>query len=176
MESAILELFQTILKDTSIDANKLLETHKDSISKFVSEFEDPDLSIRCLGKNKNGKRCSKPRKENLEFCAIHSNQQKEKDIDFVFTDSIINKDKEKDTKDKPKETSGNSSKSIQILENTKKKGVLPEKIKKITYESKKYYINKNDWVYEMDQTTEQILSDIPIGKLFTGKLIQLKID
>jgi hypothetical protein len=168
MEASLIDLLHTILKSSSINVATLIETHSDAIKTFVSNFEDPDIHSRCNGKNKNGKRCSKAKKEGSDYCAIHLTQNKDKDSEFILTESI-GKVIEPSLKEKT------VAKSLQILETNKKKGILPEKIKKITYEGKKYYINKNDWIYEMDQTSEIISSDIPIGKLFSGKLIQLKI-
>jgi hypothetical protein len=168
MEASLIDLLHTILKSSSINVKTLVETHSDAIKTFVSTFEDPDIHARCNGKNKNGKRCSKAKKEGSEYCAIHLSQNKDKDSEFILTETLG-----KSSKEKEKEKS--TSKSLQILETNKKKGILPEKIKKIIYDGKKYYVNKNDWIYEMDQSSEVISSDIPIGKLFSGKLIQLKI-
>lgn len=168
MEQAILDL---ILRDVSsvygIEYDELLAKYSAAIKEISEKYEDAEIHTRCKGKNKNNKRCSKTRKENSEYCSIHSEQYKdtEKDGDFLSSEAI----------DK-KALAEPASSGLQIIETTKKKGVLPEKIKKLMYESKKYYINKNDWVYEMDQTTEIITSDIPIGKLFSGKLMVLKLD
>jgi hypothetical protein len=167
MEESLLNLLSNIFKDTKINLEEIIEKNKDKINEFVKEYEDPDIHIRCNGKNKNGKRCSKPKKENSEYCSIHLSQQKDKDSDFLLTETLEKKELD---------SAPSSSKSIQILENSKKKGILPEKIKKILYNDKKFYINKNDWVYEMNQVTEEIISDIPLGKMFSGKLIQLKIE
>lgn len=168
MEQAILDL---ILSDVSsvygIEYDELLAKYSAAIKEISEKYEDTEIHTRCKGKNKNNKRCSKTRKENSEYCSIHSEQYKDKDKDSDFLSSeVIDK----------KALAEPASGGLQIIETTKKKGLLPEKIKKLMYESKKYYINKNDWVYEMDQTTEIITSDIPIGKLFSGKLMVLKLD
>ena len=166
METSFKDIIRQICDDNKLDYQKILNDNQKSIQQFLDEYEDPDIHLRCKGKNKNGKRCSKSKKDNSDYCSVHFNQQKDKDNEFITSDKM---DKSEDTTEK----SVNSS--IQILD-AKKKGILPEKIKKITYESKKYYINKNDWVYEMDQSSEMILSDIPVGRLFSGKLVFLKID
>jgi hypothetical protein len=166
METALLTIFSEISKDYNIEYEQLVHKYSTKIKQISEEFEDAEIHSRCKGKNKNNKRCSKTRKENSEYCSIHCDQYKDKDNDFLSSDGI-------DKKQLPAKADGNV---LQIIETTKKKGVLPEKIKKLMYESKKYYINKNDWVYEMDQTTEVILSDIPVGKLFSGKLMILKLD
>jgi hypothetical protein len=165
MESALLTIFSEISKDYNIDYEKIVNQYSTKIKQISEEFEDVEVQSRCKGKNKNNKRCSKTRKENSEYCSIHCDQYKDKDNDFLSSDAI----------DK-KELPNKADNMLHIIETSKKKGVLPEKIKKLMYESKKYYINKNDWVYEMDQTTEVIISDIPIGKLFSGKLMILKLD
>lgn len=174
MEQAILGILTDISSVYGIEYDDLLAKYSVTIKEISDNYEDTEISTRCKGKNKNNKRCSKTRKENCEYCSIHSEQYKDKDKDteFLSSDSI---DK-KTTATKESAQSNPVTNSLQIIETTKKKGVLPEKIKKLMYESKKYYINKNDWVYEMDQTTEVILSDIPIGKLFSGKLMVLKLD
>jgi hypothetical protein len=165
MESALLTIFSEISKDYNIDYEKLVNKYSTKIKQISEEFEDVEIQSRCKGKNKNNKRCSKTRKENSEYCSIHCDQYKDKDNDFLSSDAI----------DK-KELPSKGDNVLHIIETSKKKGVLPEKIKKLMYENKKYYINKNDWVYEMDQSTEVIISDIPIGKLFSGKLMILKLD
>jgi hypothetical protein len=171
MEQALLEILTDISNVYSIEYGNLIEKYSSAIKNISEEYEDTDVHTRCKGKNKNNKRCSKTRKENSEYCSIHSEQykDKEKDNDFLSSDAIDKKTLESKTADP-------ASSGLQIIETTKKKGVLPEKIKKLMYESKKYYINKNDWIYEMDQVTEIITSDIPIGKLFSGKLMILKLD
>ena len=166
MEASFKDIIRQICDDNKLDYQKILNDNQKSIQQFLDEYEDPDIHLRCKGKNKNGKRCSKSKKDNSDYCSVHFNQQKDKDNEFITSDKM---DKSEDTTEK----SVNSS--IQILD-AKKKGILPEKIKKITYETKKYYINKNDWVYEMDQSSEIILSDIPVGRFFSGKLVFLKID
>jgi hypothetical protein len=168
MEQSLLEILTDISNVYGIGYDDLLEKYSSTIKHISEEYEDAEVHTRCKGKNKNNKRCSKTRKENSEYCSIHSEQykDKEKDTDFLSSDVI----------DKKALAAGPATSSLQIIETTKKKGVLPEKIKKLMYDSKKYYINKNDWVYEMDQTTEIIISDIPIGKLFSGKLMVLKLD
>jgi hypothetical protein len=165
MESALLTIFSEISKDYNIDYEAIINKYSTKLKQISEEFEDVEVQSRCKGKNKNNKRCSKTRKENSEYCSIHCDQYKDKDNDFLSSDAI----------DK-KELPSKGDNMLHIIETSKKKGVLPEKIKKLMYESKKYYINKNDWVYEMDQTTEVIISDIPIGKLFSGKLMILKLD
>jgi hypothetical protein len=167
MEQAVLEILTDISNVYGVEYSDLLEKYSSTIKHISEEYEDTEVHTRCKGKNKNNKRCSKARKENSEYCSIHSEQYKDKDkeTDFLSSD-VIDK----------KVLGETASGGLQIIETTKKKGVLPEKIKKLMYESKKYYINKNEWVYEMDQTTEIITSDIPIGKLFSGKLMVLKLD
>jgi hypothetical protein len=167
MEQALLGILTDVSSVYGIEYDDLLAKYSKAIKEISEEYEDTEVHTRCKGKNKNNKRCSKTRKENSEYCSIHSEQYKDKDKDNDFLSSdVIDKKVSAETA-----TSG-----LQIIETTKKKGVLPEKIKKLMYESKKYYINKNDWVYEMDQHTEIITSDIPIGKLFSGKLMVLKLD
>ena len=166
METSFKDIIRQICDDNKLDYQKILNDNQKSIQQFLDEYEDPDIHLRCKGKNKNGKRCSKSKKDNSDYCSVHFNQQKDKDNEFITSDKM---DKSEDTTEK----SVNSS--IQILD-AKKKGILPEKIKKINYDTRKYYINKNDWVYEMDQSSEMILSDIPVGRLFSGKLVFLKID
>ncbi len=168
MEEAFLDILTDISNVYGIEYSNLLEKYSVSIKEISEKYEDVEVHTRCKGKNKNNKRCSKTRKENSEYCSIHSEQYKDKDKDTDFLSS--------DVIDKKASATEPASSGLQIIETTKKKGVLPEKIKKLMYESKKYYINKNDWVYEMDQTTEIITSDIPIGKLFSGKLMVLKLD
>jgi hypothetical protein len=167
MEQAVLEILTDISNVYGIEYSDLLEKYSSAITDISEKYEDVEVHTRCKGKNKNNKRCSKTRKENSEYCSIHSEQYKDKDKDTDFLSSdVIDK----------KVLGEKASGGLQIIETTKKKGVLPEKIKKLMYESKKYYINKNEWVYEMDQITEIITSDIPIGKLFSGKLMILKLD
>ncbi len=175
MEQAILDILSDVSSVYGIDYDDLLAKYNGTIKEISEKYEDTEINTRCKGKNKNNKRCSKTRKENSEYCSIHSEQYKDKDKDteFLSSDSIDKKTTTVKTLEQNNTTTNNG---LQIIETTKKKGVLPEKIKKLMYESKKYYINKNDWVYEMDQNTEIILSDIPIGKLFSGKLMVLKLD
>jgi hypothetical protein len=168
METSLRELIDVVCEKFNVDKNKVLKECDEQIQAFLNEYEDPDIHLRCKGKNKNGKRCSKSKKENSEFCSVHYNQHKEKDNDFIPSEKAEKADKADDT-------SSSASSGLQIID-AKKKGILPEKIKKIMYDSKKYYINKNDWVYEMNQDSEIILSDIPIGKMFSGKLVVLKLD
>jgi hypothetical protein len=167
METALLNVFSDISKHYSIDYDDLVKKYSTKLKHISDEYEDPEIHTRCKGRNKNHKRCSKAKKENSEYCSIHYSQYKEKDNEFVLTDDI--------DKAKPTETQKIQS-SLNIIESSKKKGILPEKIKKFVYEDTKYYINKNDWVYEMDQVNESILIDIPIGKLFSGKLMLLNLD
>jgi hypothetical protein len=171
MEQEFLGILTDISSVYGIDYDDLLAKYSSAIKKISEEYEDAEVHTRCKGKNKNNKRCSKTRKENSEYCSIHNEQYKDKDKDNDFLSSDVIDKKASSTKAVDQATS-----TLQIIETTKKKGVLPEKIKKLMYDSKKYYINKNDWVYEMDQNTEIILSDIPIGKLFSGKLMVLKLD
>ena len=166
MESSLLALFAEIATKYNIEYDELIKIYSTKLKHISDEFEDPEIHTRCKGRNKNHKRCSKTKKENSEYCSIHYNQYKEKDNEFLSTDNF----------DKKQCEPTKSESSLHIIESSKKKGILPEKIKKFTYEDKKYYINKNDWVYEMDQSNESILSDIPIGKIFSGKLMILKLD
>lgn len=165
MESEVISILEEIAASYNLDHNELVKKYSTKIKNISNEFEDPEIHTRCKGKNKNGKRCSKTKKESSEYCAIHYSQYKEKDTEFLPSGDI---DKKK----------GDDSKSDlpNIIETTKKKGILPEKIKKIAIDGKKYYVNKNDWIYEMEQNSESIVTDIPIGKLFSGKLMILKLD
>ncbi len=165
MDTAFKDIIKTICDTNNLDFEKVLKDNEKRIKEYLDEYEDPEIHLRCKGRNKNGKRCSKSKKDNADYCSVHFNQQKDKDSEFISSEKL----------DKSEDTSVKSSNNIQILDN-KKKGIMPEKIKKITYESKKYYINKNDWIYEMNQDSEIISSDIPIGRLFSGKLVILKID
>lgn len=171
MEQAVLEIIKDVSNVYGIEYESLLEKYSNTIKDISKEYEDVDVHTRCKGKNKNNKRCSKTRKENSKYCAIHSEQykDKDKDNDFLSSDAVDKKAYDSKTTETP-------SSGLHIIETSKKKGVLPEKIKKLVYEAKKYYVNKNDWIYEMDQNTEIITSDIPIGKLFSGKLMLLKLD
>jgi len=171
MEQEFLGILTDISSVYGIDYDDLLAKYSCALKKISEEYEDAEIHTRCKGKNKNNKRCSKTRKENSEYCSIHNEQYKDKDKDTDFLSSDVIDKKASSTKAADPANNG-----LQIIETTKKKGVLPEKIKKLMYDSKKYYINKNDWVYEMDQHTEIIISDIPIGKLFSGKLMVLKLD
>lgn len=167
METALLTMFKEISKNYNIDYDELIKKYSAKLKNISDEYEDPEIHTRCKGRNKNHKRCSKAKKENSEYCSIHYSQYKEKDNEFVLTHEM---DKTKSSEQHKQES------SLNIIESSKKKGILPEKIKKFLYEETKYYINKNDWVYEMDQSSESILSDIPIGKLFAGKLLRLNLD
>jgi hypothetical protein len=165
MESELISILEEIATSYNLDRNEIIKKYSTKIKNISNDFEDPEIHTRCKGKNKNGKRCSKTKKESSEYCAIHYSQYKEKDTEFLPS-SDIDKKKGDDSKcDLPN-----------IIETTKKKGILPEKIKKIAIEGKKYYVNKNDWIYEMDQLSESMATDIPIGKLFSGKLMILKLD
>lgn len=163
METALLSILEDISKTYQLSHNDLVKKYSNRIKTISDEFEDPEIHSRCKGKNKNNKRCSKTKKEGSEYCSIHYSQYKDKDCDFVSSSDV----------EKKKE---DQCKLHNIIETTKKKGILPEKIKKISIEQIKYYVNKNEWIYEMDQETETILDDIPIGKLFSGKLMRLKLD
>lgn len=163
MESAVLNLVQEISTKHNLNYDEIIKTYSNKIKTISDEFEDPEIHTRCKGKNKNNKRCSKTKKEGSEYCSIHYSQYKDKDSEFVLSGDV------------EKKKIDNSSMS-NIIEMTKKKGILPEKIKKISLDGKKYYMNKNEWIYEMDQSTEIILTDIPIGKIFSGKLMILKIE
>ena len=67
---------------------------------------------------------------------LHLNlQHLSKDNEFVLTHEM---DKTKSSEQHKEES------SLNIIESSKKKGILPEKIKKFLYEETKYYINKND--------------------------------
>ena len=165
MELELINILEDISNTYKIDRNELVKKYSTKIKNISNDFEDPEIHTRCKGKNKNGKRCSKTKKESSEYCAIHYSQYKEKDTEFLPS-SDLEKNKNVD----------NKSDLPNIIETTKKKGILPEKIKKISIDGKKYYVNKNDWIYEMEQATESMSTDIPIGKLFSGKLIILKLD
>ena len=133
MEQSILEILTDISNVYGIGYDDLLEKYCSKIKHISEEYEDAEVHTRCKGKNKNNKRCSKTRKENSEYCSIHSEQYKDKDKDTDFLSSdVIDK----------KVLGEPASGGLQIIETTKKKGVLPEKIKKLMYDSKKYYINK----------------------------------
>lgn len=165
MELELINILEDISNTYKIDRNELVKKYSTKIKNISNDFEDPEIHTRCKGKNKNGKRCSKTKKESSEYCAIHYSQYKEKDTEFLPS-SDLEKNKNVD----------NKSDLPNIIETTKKKGILPEKIKKISIDGKKYYVNKNDWIYEMEQATESMSTDIPIGKLFSGKLMILKLD
>jgi hypothetical protein len=165
MELELNNILEEISINYKLDRNELIKKYSAKIKNISNEFEDPEIHTRCKGKNKNGKRCSKTKKESSEYCAIHYSQYKEKDTEFLPS-SDLEKNKLDD----------NKSDLPNIIETTKKKGILPEKIKKISLDGKKYYVNKNDWIYEMDQATESMVTDIPVGKLFSGKLMILKLD
>jgi hypothetical protein len=66
-----------------------------------------------------------------------------------------------------------SSGGIVIHETEKKRGIYPEKVKKISYSGRNYYMNKTGWIYEMNQEDEMILSDIPIGKMMNERIVRL---
>ena len=153
---------------------------------------------RCTAINKNGKRCVKMRKDGCDICAIHFNAMKRmekedtsgstSDKDTTPTGSLDKKEKRARIKRSPKEkmietetlfkertssSTASSSSGIMILETEKKRGIYPEKIKKIVYSGRQYYINKTGWVYEMNQEDEMILSDIPIGKMMNERIVRL---
>jgi hypothetical protein len=163
MEASFLTILEDISKTYNISHNDLVKKYSNQIKNISDEFEDPEIHTRCKGKNKNNKRCSKTKKEGSEYCSIHYSQYKDKDTDFMSSSDVEKKKSE-------------GCILSNVIETTKKKGILPEKIKKISIDSIKYYVNKNEWIYEMDQETETILYDIPIGKLFSGKLMRLNID
>jgi len=163
MEASFLTILEEISKTYNISHNDLVKKYSNQIKNISDEFEDPEIHTRCKGKNKNNKRCSKTKKEGSEYCSIHYSQYKDKDTDFMASSEVEKKKSE-------------GCILSNVIETTKKKGILPEKIKKISIDSIKYYVNKNEWIYEMDQETETILYDIPIGKLFSGKLMRLNID
>lgn len=166
MEISLNHLIKEICEKNGLNLEKVLKETSNHVKEILDEYDDPDIHLRCKGRNKNGKRCSKCKKENSEYCSVHYNQQKDKDNDFIDTEKITKQDDHEKSTD---------SSSIHIIENSKGKGILPEKVKRFVYESKKYYINKNDVIYEMDQNTEMILSDIPVGRMIGGKLILLNI-
>ncbi len=165
MELELISILEDISNTYKLDRNELIKKYSTKIKNISNEFEDPEIHTRCKGKNKNGKRCSKTKKESSDYCAIHYSQYKEKDTEFLPSTDLEKKKTDDSKVDLPN-----------IIETTKKKGILPEKIKKISLDGKKYYVNKNDWIYEMDQATESMVTDIPIGKLFSGKLMILKLD
>ena len=165
MELELIGILEDISNTYKLDRNELVKKYSTKIKHISNEFEDPEIHTRCKGKNKNGKRCSKTKKESSDYCAIHYSQYKEKDTEFLPSSDLEKKKTDETKSDLPN-----------IIETTKKKGILPEKIKKISIDGKKYYVNKNDWIYEMDQANESMLTDIPIGKLFSGKLMVLKLD
>ena len=142
--------------------------------KYGSRLEDMDTVNRCKARNKNGKQCCKLKKEGGQYCAIHSHPEKSTaDGDFIFTEAIEKRAKEREERSSVKKEKEKSS--LLILETDKKKGLFPVKVKKITYEGKPYYMNKNSWVYEMNPETEMIGNDTPIGKLIDGRLMVIHI-
>jgi hypothetical protein len=165
METSLLELFADIATQYNIEYDDIIKKYSSRLKRISDEYEDPEIHTRCKGRNKNHKRCSKTKKENSEYCSIHYSQYKEKDNEFLATDEFDKKDN----------VISKVESTLHIIESSKKKGILPMKIKKFIYDNKKYYINKNDWVYEMDQLDESMLSDIPIGKIFSGKLMILEL-
>lgn len=173
----MLGVLSEIATQYGLDYMDLVQRYSAKFKSISEQHEDPDIDSRCRGRNKNNKRCSKTKKDNSEYCAIHHIQHldEERNGEYINTLDLVS-----DSADTPTTTTTSmvTKKSFRLLEtsSSKKKGVYPEQIKKITYQDTKYYINKNDWVYEMDQATEMILSDMPIGKIFNGKLIRIAMD
>jgi hypothetical protein len=187
METALLGVLGEIATHYGLDYMDLVQRYSAKFKSIAEQHEDPDIDSRCRGRNKNNKRCSKTKKDNSEYCAIHHIQHldEERNGEYINTLDLVSgagagaaaAAVEGDTTTTTTTTMV-TKKSFRLLEtsSSKKKGVYPEQIKKITYQDTKYYINKNDWVYEMDQITEMILSDMPIGKIFNGKLIRIAMD
>lgn len=188
METALQSMMADMAERYGLDHLDLVQTYSAQIKTISDEFEDPDIHVRCRGRNKNNKRCSKAKKENSEYCAIHYVQHMDEErngeyfntLDFVADGeaSAAAAATGAAAAATPPGGAAAAAISIRLLEtsSSKKKGVFPEQIKKITYNDRHYYINKNDWVYEMNQETEMILSDMPIGKMFQGKFIRIELD
>jgi hypothetical protein len=199
METALQSVMEDMAGRFGLDYMTLVQTYSARIKAISDEFEDPDIHFRCRGRNKNNKRCSKAKKENSEFCAIHYIQHMDEEregggggeyfntLDFVPAAAAAAAAETAMTAASPASASASASASaaavapppftIRLLETSasKKKGVFPEQIKKITHEGLYYYMNKNNWVYEMNQETEMILSDMPIGKMFQGKFLRIQL-
>ena len=157
----------------------LVQRYSSKLKNISEQHEDPDIDSRCRGRNKNNKRCSKAKKDNSEYCAIHHVQHLDEEHNSEYINTLDLVSESVATAGTTTTTStmvGKSSFRLLETSSSKKKGVYPEQIKKMLYQDTKYYMNKNDWVYEMDQGTEMILSDMPIGKIFNGKLIRIAMD
>jgi len=185
MESALLAVLGEIATQYHLDYMDLVQRYSSKLKHISEQHEDPDIDSRCRGRNKNNKRCSKAKKDNSEYCAIHHVQHldEEHNSEYINTLDLVSESAATAAAAAATTTTTTTStmvgkSSFRLLEtsSSKKKGVYPEQIKKMLYQDTKYYMNKNDWVYEMDQGTEMILSDMPIGKIFNGKLIRIAID
>ena len=184
----MLSVLNEIATQYNLDYMDLVQRYSAKVKAISEQYEDPDIDSRCRGRNKNNKRCSKAKKDNSEYCAIHYTQHldEERNSEYINTlDLMLGAGTTaaaaaavpiKTTTTTT--TTMMTKSSFRLLEtsSSKKKGVYPEQIKKIILGDTKYYMNKNYWVYEMDQGTEMILSDLPIGKLFNSKLIRISMD
>jgi hypothetical protein len=158
---------EQLLRDISVDYNIPLA---DLLQKYGDRLDD-DTTQRCSANNKNGKQCSKLRKDGSNFCSIHSNTDKQTD-DFVASDSIVKKAKEKEERSSSKKEKESST--LLILETEQKEDCFPIKVKKIHCEGKFYYINRHNIVFNMNPETEMIITP-PIGQFAEGtiKLFQI---
>ena len=184
MEAALQSVLEDMAARYGLNYEAIVQTYSAQIKAVSDEFEDPDIHFRCRGRNKNNKRCSKAKKENSEYCAIHyvQHMDEERDSEYFNTLDFVAAAAAAET---PADALALALApaptpvplAIRLLETSasRKKGVFPEQIKKITYEDRHYYINKNHWVYEMNQDTEMILSDMPIGKMFNGKFMRIQL-
>jgi hypothetical protein len=189
MEMAMLSVLDEIATQYNLEYMDLVQRYSAKLKSISEQYEDLDIDSRCRGRNKNNKRCSKPKKDNSEYCAIHYTQHldEERHSEYINTLDLILATNgagagaaaaAPTTTTTTTTTTMMTKSSFRLLEtsSSKKKGVYPEQIKKIILGDTKYYMNKNYWVYEMDQGTEMILSDLPIGKLFNDKLIRISMD
>ena len=194
MEAAMLGVLDEIATQYNLDYMDLVQRYSAKLKGISEQYEDPDIDSRCRGRNKNNKRCSKAKKDNSEYCAIHHTQHldEERHSEYINTLDLMLANGAAATAATATATATAAAaaaattttttmmtkSSFRLLEtsSSKKKGVYPEQIKKIILDTTKYYMNKNYWVYEMNQDTEMILSDLPIGKLFNDKLIRIAMD
>lgn len=190
----MLSVLDEIATQYNLEYMDLVQRYSAKLKSISEQYEDLDIDSRCRGRNKNNKRCSKPKKDNSEYCAIHYTQHldEERHSEYINTLDLILATNgagagvgaaaaaaaPTTTTTTTTTTTMMTKSSFRLLEtsSSKKKGVYPEQIKKIILGDTKYYMNKNYWVYEMDQGTEMILSDLPIGKLFNDKLIRISMD
>ena len=91
METEVIGILKEIATSYNLDHNEIVKKYSTRIKTISNDFEDPEIHTRCKGKNKNGKRCSKTKKESSEYCAIHYSQYKEKDTEFLPSSDIEKK-------------------------------------------------------------------------------------